>query len=28
VLLNAIIDIGVDKVAGPELLFINCTRAF
>jgi len=26
VLLNAIIDIGVDKVAGPELLFINCTR--
>ena len=26
VLLNALIDIGVDKVAGQELLFINCTR--
>jgi EAL and modified HD-GYP domain-containing signal transduction protein len=24
-LLNAIIDIGVEKLAGPELLFINCT---
>ena len=27
VLLNAVIDIGVDKVASHELLFINCTRA-
>jgi EAL and modified HD-GYP domain-containing signal transduction protein len=26
VLLNAAIDIGVDKIAGHELLFINCTR--
>jgi EAL and modified HD-GYP domain-containing signal transduction protein len=26
VLLNAAIDIGVDKIAGDELLFINCTR--
>jgi EAL and modified HD-GYP domain-containing signal transduction protein len=26
VLVNAVIDIGVDKVAGQELLFINCTR--
>jgi EAL and modified HD-GYP domain-containing signal transduction protein len=25
VLLNALIDIGVEKLAGPELLFINCT---
>jgi EAL and modified HD-GYP domain-containing signal transduction protein len=27
VLLNAVIDIGVDKIAGTELLFINCTRS-
>ena len=27
VLLNAVIDIGVDKVACQELLFINCTRS-
>lgn len=27
VLLNAIIDIGVDKLAGSELMFINCTRS-
>ena len=27
VLLNAVIDIGVEKLAGPELLFINCTRS-
>jgi len=26
VLVNAIIDIGVEKIAGQELLFINCTR--
>jgi len=26
VLVNAVIDIGVDKMAGQELLFINCTR--
>ncbi|HEX3747360.1 MAG TPA: HDOD domain-containing protein [Bryobacteraceae bacterium] len=26
VLLNAAIDIGVDRIAGDELLFINCTR--
>jgi EAL and modified HD-GYP domain-containing signal transduction protein len=26
-LLNAVIDIGVEKLAGPELLFINCTRS-
>jgi EAL and modified HD-GYP domain-containing signal transduction protein len=26
VLVNAVIDIGVDKVAGQELIFINCTR--
>ena len=25
--LNAVIDIGVDKVAGAEVLFINCTRS-
>ena len=27
VLLNAVIDIGVEKLAGSELLFINCTRS-
>ncbi|MEI9975476.1 MAG: EAL domain-containing protein [Ignavibacteriota bacterium] len=26
VMLNATIDIGVDKIAGRELVFINCTR--
>jgi c-di-GMP phosphodiesterase len=26
VLLNAVVDIGVDKLASQELLFINCTR--
>ena len=26
VLVNTVIDIGVDKVAGQELIFINCTR--
>ncbi len=26
VLLNAVIDIGVDKIASQELLFVNCTR--
>jgi len=26
-LLNAVVDIGVDKLAGPELLFINCTAS-
>jgi EAL and modified HD-GYP domain-containing signal transduction protein len=26
VLLNAVVDIGVEKLAGAELLFINCTR--
>jgi len=26
VLLNAVIDIGLDKVASKELLFVNCTR--
>lgn len=26
VLLNAVIDIGVDKMAGDQLLFVNCTR--
>jgi len=26
VLVNAIIDIGVEKMAGQELLFVNCTR--
>lgn len=26
VLVNAVIDIGVEKMAGQELLFINCTR--
>jgi EAL and modified HD-GYP domain-containing signal transduction protein len=27
VMLNAIVDIGVDRMAGQELLFINCTRS-
>jgi EAL and modified HD-GYP domain-containing signal transduction protein len=27
VLLNAVIDIGVGRLAGEELLFVNCTRA-
>lgn len=27
VLLNAVIDIGVNKMAGQELLFVNCTRS-
>jgi EAL and modified HD-GYP domain-containing signal transduction protein len=28
VFLNAIVDIGLERVCGPELLFVNCTRDF